>query len=45
MMLLTSNRSVAKWGSISGETMVVPAILDCLPHHSHVGTIYGRSVA
>jgi DNA replication protein DnaC len=43
MMLLTSNRSVAKWGSISGDTMGVPAILDYLPHHSHVGTICGDS--
>lgn len=29
--------------SISGDTIVVPAILDYLPHHSHVGPIYGDS--
>ena len=38
-MLITSNRSVAEWGSVFGDAVVATAILDRLLHHSHVLTI------
>lgn len=41
--LLTSNRSVAEWGSVFGDPVVATAILDRLLHHSHVVTIRGDS--
>lgn len=41
--LLTSNRSVAEWGSVFGDPVVATAILDRLLHHSHVITIRGDS--
>jgi DNA replication protein DnaC len=40
-MLITSNRSVAEWGSVFGDPVVATAILDRLLHHSHVVTIRG----
>ncbi len=42
-MLVTSNRSVAEWGSVFGDAVVATAILDRLLHHSHVITIRGDS--
>jgi DNA replication protein DnaC len=42
-MLITSNRSVAEWGSVFGDAVVATAILDRLLHHSHVITIRGDS--
>jgi DNA replication protein DnaC len=42
-MLITSNRSVAEWGTVFGDTVVATAILDRLLHHSHVLTIRGDS--
>lgn len=42
-MLLTSNRSVAEWGTVFGDPVVATAILDRLLHHSHVVTIRGDS--
>jgi DNA replication protein DnaC len=42
-MLITSNRSVAEWGSVFGDAVVATAILDRLLHHSHVVTIRGDS--
>jgi DNA replication protein DnaC len=42
-MLITSNRSVAEWGSVFGDPVVATAILDRLLHHSHVVTIRGDS--
>lgn len=42
-MLVTSNRSVAEWGTVFGDTVVAMAILDRLLHHSHVTTIRGDS--
>ena len=41
--LVTSNRSVAEWGSVFGDAVVATAILDRLLHHSHVITIRGDS--
>jgi len=41
--LITSNRSVAEWGSVFGDPVVATAILDRLLHHSHVITIRGDS--
>jgi DNA replication protein DnaC len=42
-MLVTSNRSVAEWGTVFGDAVVATAILDRLLHHSHVITIRGDS--
>jgi len=42
-MLITSNRSVAEWGTVFGDSVVATAILDRLLHHSHVLTIRGDS--
>jgi DNA replication protein DnaC len=42
-MLITSNRSVAEWGSVFGDAVVATAILDRLLHHSHVVTVRGDS--
>ena len=42
-MLVTSNRSVAEWGTVFGDPVVATAILDRLLHHSHVITIRGDS--
>jgi DNA replication protein DnaC len=42
-ILLTSNRSVAEWGSVFGDAVVATAILDRMLHHSHVITIRGDS--
>ena len=42
-MLITSNRSVAKWGAVFGDPVVATAILDRLLSHSHVLTIRGDS--
>lgn len=42
-MLITSNRSVAEWGTVFGDPVVATAILDRLLHHSHVLTIRGDS--
>jgi DNA replication protein DnaC len=42
-MLVTSNRSVAEWGTVFADPVVATAILDRLLHHSHVLTIRGDS--
>ena len=42
-MLITSNRSVAEWGTVFADPVVATAILDRLIHHSHVLTIRGDS--
>lgn len=42
-MLMTSNRSVAEWGTVFADPVVATAILDRLLHHSHVLTIRGDS--
>jgi DNA replication protein DnaC len=42
-MLITSNRSVAEWGTVFADPVVATAILDRLLHHSQVLTIRGDS--
>lgn len=42
-MLVTTNRSTGECGEIFGDTVIATAILDRLPHHSHVLTIRGES--
>ncbi|MEQ1783387.1 MAG: IS21-like element helper ATPase IstB [Hyphomonadaceae bacterium] len=42
-MLITSNRSVAEWGTVFADPVVATAILDRMLHHSHVLTIRGDS--
>ena len=42
-MLITSNRSVAEWGTVFADAVVSTAILDRLLHHSQVLTIRGDS--
>ena len=42
-MLITSNRAVVEWGTVFGDAVMAPAILDRLLHHSHVLTIRGDS--
>ncbi len=42
-MLITSNRSVAEWGTVFADPVLATAILDRLLHHSHVLTIRGDS--
>ena len=43
-MLVTSNRAVGEWGTVSGDPVVTTAILDRLLHHSHVLTIRGDAI-
>ena len=40
---LTSNKGFREWGELLGDTVIVPAILDRLLHHSHVLNIRGES--
>lgn len=42
-MLITSNRSVAEWGTVFGVPVVAAAIHGRLLHHRHVLTIRGDS--
>lgn len=42
-MLITSNRSVAEWGTVFADPVVATAILDRLLHHCQVLTIRGDS--
>jgi hypothetical protein len=42
-MTITSNRSVAEWGTVFGDAVVATAMLDRLLHHSYVLTIRGDS--
>ena len=41
--ILTTNKSLSKWGEIFGDPVLANAILDRLLHHSHVVNIVGRS--
>jgi hypothetical protein len=41
--LITSNRSVAEWGTVFADPVVVTAILEGLLHHSNVLTIRADS--
>ena len=42
-MLITSNRSVAEWGTVFADPVVATAILDRLLHHSFTLMIQGES--
>lgn len=42
-MIITSNRSLSKWGEIFGDPVIANAILDRLLFHSHIGNIVGPS--
>jgi DNA replication protein DnaC len=42
-MLITSDRSIAEWGTVFADPVVATAIRDWLLHHSHVLTIHGDS--
>lgn len=42
-MLITSNRSVAEWGTVFADPVVATAVLDRLLHYSRVLTIRGDS--
>ncbi len=41
--IITTNKSLSKWGDIFGEPIIANAILDRLLHHSHVVSIVGPS--
>jgi len=41
--IVTTNKSLSRWGEIFGDPVIANAILDRLLHHSHVINIVGRS--
>ena len=41
-IILTSNKGFGEWGELLGDTVIASAILDRLPHHSHVLNIRGE---
>lgn len=41
--IITTNKSLSRWGEIFGDPVIANAILDRLLHHSHVINIVGRS--
>jgi DNA replication protein DnaC len=42
-LLLTTNQSVAQWGTVFGDEVMAAAILDRLLHHSHTMLVTGDS--
>ena len=42
-IILTSNKDFGEWGELLGDTVIASAVLDRLPHHSHVLNIRGES--
>lgn len=40
--IVTTNKSLSRWGEIFGDPVIANAILDRLLHHSHVINIVGR---
>ena len=42
-IILTSNKGFGEWGELLGNTVIASAVLDRLPHHSHVLNIRGES--
>ena len=42
-IILTSNKGFGEWGDLLGDTVIASAVLDRLPHHSHVLNIRGES--
>ena len=41
-IILTSNKGFGEWVELLGATVIASAILDRLPHHSHVLNIRGE---
>ena len=41
--IITTNKSLSRWGEIFGDNVLANAILDRLIHHSHIINITGRS--
>ncbi|MEY8258651.1 ATP-binding protein [Erysipelotrichaceae bacterium 66-17] len=41
--IITTNKPLSQWGEIFGDNVLANAILDRMPHHSHVINIAGRS--
>ena len=41
--IITTNKSLSRWGETFGDPVIANAILDRLLHHSHVINIVGRS--
>ena len=41
--IITTNKSLAKWNEIFGDSVIANAILDRLLHHSHIVSIIGPS--
>ena len=41
--IITTNKSLSRWGEVFGDPVIANAILDRLLHHSHVINIVGRS--
>ena len=42
-IILRSNKGFGEWGELLGDTVIASAVLDRLPHHSHVLNIRGES--
>ena len=42
-IILTSNKGFGEWGELLGGTVIAPAVLDRLLHHSHVLNVRGGS--
>ena len=41
--IITTNKSLSRWGEVFGDNVLANAILDRLLHHSYVINITGRS--
>lgn len=41
--IITTNKSLSRWGEVFGDNVLANAILDRLIHHSHIINITGRS--
>lgn len=41
--VITTNKSLSRWGEVFGDNVLANAILDRLIHHSHIINITGRS--
>lgn len=41
--IITTNKSLSRWGEIFGDNVLANAILDRLIHHSHIINITGKS--
>lgn len=42
-IILTSNKSLGKWGEVLGDQVITTAILDRLMHHSEIFNLSGKS--